>query len=174
MNLQLSEAIQILERTPGLLNQMLRGLPEAWLRATEGDQTWSCYAVVGHLIHGELTDWVPRIRIITDHGEIRTFDPFDRLAQFDEDRARPLDTLLDRFKELREQNLTALLEMRLSPIDLGRTGVHPALGTVTLGQLISAWVVHDLSHLSQIYRVLAKQYAAEVGPWKAYLRILDG
>jgi len=173
MNLQLSEAVQILERTPGLLDRMVRGLPEPWLRATEGAHTWSCYDVVGHLIHGELTDWVPRIRIIMDHGESRTFDPFDRFAQLKEDRARPVDTLLDRFKELREQNLTALLEMRLSPSDLGRTGVHPALGTVTLGQLISAWVVHDLSHLSQINRVLAKQYAAEVGPWRAYLQILD-
>jgi len=151
---------------------MVRGLPEPWLRATEGGQTWSCYDVVGHLIHGELTDWMPRIRIIMDHGESRTFDPFDRFAQFEGDRAQPVDTLLDRFKELREQNLTALTDMRLSPNDLGRTGVHPALGTVTLGQLISTWVVHDLSHLSQINRVLAKQYAAEVGPWKAYLRIL--
>jgi uncharacterized damage-inducible protein DinB len=173
MEMKLSEATQILERTPGLLNQMVRGLPEEWIRATEGENTWSCYDVVGHLIHGELTDWMPRVRMILEHGESRSFEPFDRVAQFREDRTQPIDRLLDRFKELREQNLAALKSLRLTSKDFARTGIHPALGTVTLGQLLSSWMVHDLTHISQITRVLAKQYAAEVGPWKAYLGVLN-
>jgi hypothetical protein len=173
MEMKLSEAIQILERTPELLNQMVRGLPEEWIRATEGGDTWSCYDVVGHLIHGEVTDWMPRVRMILEHGESRSFEPFDRVAQFREDRTQPIGRLLDRFKELREQNLTALRSLHLGSKDFARTGVHPALGTVTLRQLLSAWVVHDLTHISQITRVLAKQYAAEVGPWKAYLGVLN-
>jgi hypothetical protein len=128
---------------------------------------------VGHLIHGEVTDWLPRTRIILEHGESRTFDPFDRLAQFKEDKTQPLERLLDRFKELREQNLNALRGMHLSAEDLSRTGIHPEDGVVTLRQLISTWAVHDLSHISQICRVLAKQYEAEVGPWKAYLGVLN-
>jgi DinB superfamily len=173
MEMKLSDATQILERTPGLLNQVIRGLPEEWIRATEGEDTWSCYDVVGHLIHGELTDWMPRVRMILEHGENRSFAPFDRVAQFREDRAQSLDRLLDRFKELREQNLAALKSLHLGPGDFSRTGVHPELGTVTLRQLLSTWVVHDLTHISQISRVLAKQYEAEVGPWKAYMGILN-
>jgi uncharacterized damage-inducible protein DinB len=173
MEMKLSEATQILERTPGLLNQMVRGLPEEWLRATEGENTWSCYDVVGHLIHGELTDWMPRIRMILEHGESRSFEPFDRVAQFREDRTQPIGRLLDRFKELREQNLSALNNLHLGSKDFTRTGIHPGLGTVTLRQLISSWVVHDFTHISQISRVLAKQYATEVGPWKAYLGVLN-
>jgi hypothetical protein len=173
MEMKLSEATQILERTPGLLNQMVRGLPKAWIRATEGENTWSCYDVVGHLIHGELTDWMPRVRMILEHGESRSFEPFDRVAQFREDRTQPIGRLLDRFKELREQNLVSLRSLRLASKDFSRTGIHPALGTVTLRQLLASWVVHDLTHISQITRVLAKQYANEVGPWKAYLGVLN-
>ncbi|MFI5071172.1 MAG: DinB family protein [Terriglobales bacterium] len=173
MEMKLSEAMQILERGPGTVDQMLRGLPDEWVRATEGGDTWSCYDVVGHLIHGEVTDWLPRARIILEHGESRTFEPFDRLAQLKEDRTQPLERLLDRFKKLREQNLTALRGMHLSSDDLSRTGTHPELGTVTLRQLLSTWGVHDLTHISQISRVLAKQYEAEVGPWKAYLGVLN-
>ena len=173
MEMKLSEAMQILERGPGIVDQMLRGLPEEWVRATEGGNTWSCYDVVGHLIHGEVTDWLPRARIILEHGESRSFEPFDRLAQFKEDKTEPIERLLDRFKDLREQNLNALRGMHLSPEDLSCTGVHPEDGIVTLRQLISAWAVHDLTHISQISRVLAKQYEAEVGPWKAYLGILN-
>jgi len=173
MELKLAEATQMLERTPGLLNQMLRSLPEGWLRATEGENTWCCYDVVGHLIHGELTDWLPRVRIILEHGESRSFEPFDRLAMFREERTQPIGGLLDRFKQLREQNLAALRSLHLGSEDFSRTGIHPALGTVTLRQLLSSWVVHDLSHISQMSRVLAKQYAIEVGPWKAYMGILN-
>jgi len=173
MEMKLSEATQILERTPVVLIHMLRDLPEEWVRATEGDNTWSCYDVVGHLIHGEVTDWLPRVRMILEYGESRSFEPFDRLAQFREDRTQPIERLLDRFKELRERNLAALSSLRLGAADFPRTGIHPALGTVTLKQLLSSWVVHDLTHISQISRVLAKQYAAEVGPWKAYMGILN-
>ncbi len=171
--MKLSEAMQILERGPATVDQMLRGLSDEWVRATEGGNTWSCYDVVGHLIHGEVTDWLPRARIILEHGERRTFEPFDRLAQLKEDRTLPIGHLLDRFKELREQNLVALRGMHLSSDDLSRTGVHPEDGIVTLRQLISTWTVHDLTHISQICRVLAKQYEAEVGPWKAYLGVLN-
>jgi hypothetical protein len=178
MEMKLSEAMQILERGPGTVDQMLRGLPDEWVHATEGGDTWSCYDVVGHLIHGEVTDWLPRARIILEHGESRTFEPFDRLAQFkeaqlNEQRPQPIERLLDRFRELREQNLNALRGMHLISEDLSRTGIHPEDGIVTLRQLISAWAVHDLSHISQISRVLAKQYEAEVGPWKAYLGVLN-
>lgn len=173
MELRLSEATGILERTPVVLGHLLRDLPEEWARATEGDDTWSCYDVVGHLIHGEMTDWMPRVRVILEHGDRQTFEPFDRLAQFRENRSRPLNFLLDRFGELRKQNLTALRSLRLGPEDFPRTAIHPALGTVTLGQLLSSWVVHDFTHIFQISRVLAKQYAGEVGPWKGYMGILN-
>jgi hypothetical protein len=168
-----AEATQMLERTPVVLVHLLRDLPEEWIRATEGGDTWSCYDVVGHLIHGEATDWLPRVRMILEHGESRSFEPFDRLAQFREYRTQPIERLLDRFDELRDRNLTELSNLALSAADLARTGVHPTLGAVTLGQLLSSWVVHDLTHSAQICRVLARQYAAEVGPWKAYMGILN-
>ena len=173
MEMKLSDATQILERTPAVVTDMLRGLPDEWVRATEGDNTWSCYDVVGHLIHGDITDWLPRIRMILDYGDSRNFEPFDRLAQFKTDRNQTVDRLLERFSELREQNLVALRGLRLGVEDFPRTGIHPTLGTVTLGQLLASWVVHDLTHVSQISRVLAKQYATEVGPWKAYMGILN-
>ncbi len=173
MEMNLAEAILILERGPGTVDQMLRGLPDEWVRATEGGDTWSCYDIMGHLIHCEVADWLPRAQIILEHGERRTFDPFDRLAQFKGPRTVSLGHLLDRFKELREHNVKALRDMNLSLADLARTGVHPNDGIVTLRQLIAAWVVHDLTHISQICRVLAKQYEAEVGPWKAYLGVLN-
>jgi len=152
---------------------MLGDLPEEWVRATEGGETWSCYDVVGHLIHGEITDWMPRVRMILEHGEARSFEPFDRLAQLQQDRNQPIGRLLDRFAELRERNLDSLQSLRLSVDDFQRTGMHPALGVVTLRQLLSTWTVHDLTHISQITRVLAKQYENEVGPWKAYLGVLN-
>jgi len=173
MEMKLSEATQILERTPSLLSPLLLGLPERWLFATEGPDTWSCYDVVGHLIHGEITDWLPRIKIILEHGESRPFETFDRFAQFREGRTQPIDALLIRFKDLRQQNLAALRSMNLGPQDFSRTGTHPQLGVVTLQQLIATWVVHDLTHISQISRVLAKQYEIEVGPWKAFMGVLN-
>ena len=172
MQLKLSEATQILRRAPATITTMIEGVPEGWLKATEGAGTWSCYDIVGHLIHGELTDWIPRVRIILEHGEARAFEPFDRCAQFREDQTRPISALLDQFTFLRAENLTVLEGLRLTSEDLSRTGTHPELGTVSLGQLISSWVVHDLSHISQIARVTAKQYVHEVGPWRAYMAML--
>ena len=173
MELNLSDAILILGKTPACLDLLLRDLPDEWLRATEGQDTWSCYDVVGHLIHGELTDWIPRIQIILVHGANRAFVPFDRFAQFRSDQTRPIGDLLDRFKSLRRQNLQHLAELHLTPEDWSRAGTHPELGPVTLGQLISSWVVHDLTHLNQIHRVMAKQYSLAVGPWNQYLSILN-
>ena len=170
----LDEAIDILGRTPAALDALLRGLPAAWVTAHEGGDTWSPFDVVGHLIHGERTDWMPRVGIILDHGENRTFDRFDRLAQFAESASRTLDGLLDEFARLRQDNLRALTALRLAPQDLERRGRHPALGVVTLRQLLATWVAHDLDHVVQISRVLARQYSDEVGPWRAYLRIISG
>lgn len=173
MELNLSNAILILGKTPPCLDLLLRDLPDEWLRATEGKDTWSCYDVVGHLIHGELTDWIPRIQIILEHGATRAFVPFDRFAQFRNDQTQPIGKLIDRFKSLRQQNLQRLSELHLTPQDFDRKGTHPELGPVTLGELISSWIVHDLTHLNQIHRVMAKQYAVAVGPWKQYMSILN-
>ena len=172
MQFKIAEATRILQSTPATVTAMIGGVPEGWLKGTEGAGTWSCYDIVGHLIHGELTDWIPRVRIILEHGEGRAFEPFDRCAQFREDQTRPISALLDQFAFLRSENLTVLQGLRLSDEDLSRKGTHPELGTVSLGQLISSWAVHDLSHISQIARVTAKQYAREVGPWRAYMSIL--
>jgi hypothetical protein len=172
MQLKLPEATQILRQTPATLTAMVGGIPEPWLKATEGGGTWSCYDVVGHLIHGELTDWIPRMRIILAHGEGRAFEPFDRFAQFREDQSRPIKSLLDQFAFMRAENVAILQALNLCGEDLSRRGTHPELGAVTLGQLLSAWVVHDMSHIAQIARVTAKQYCLEVGPWQAYMSVL--
>src|SRR5262245_36796405 len=172
MKLQLEQAVAVLERTPGAIDGMLRGLPEPWIRGDEGTDTWSPYVVVGHLIHGEKTDWIPRARILLEHGEARAFDKFDRFAQLREPKDKPLDALLDEFRAARTASLAALRDLRLKPADLERRGKHPELGGVTLGQLLATWVVHDLGHVRQIARAMSKQYAGEVGAWKAYLRIL--
>jgi hypothetical protein len=161
----------LLERTPAALRALLGGLPDRWVAATEGPGTWSPYDVVGHLIHADRTDWIPRARHILA-GESRPFDPFDREAQFAQSRGASLSELLDRFDAGRRESLAALREMRLTATDLARTGRHPELGTVTLGQLLSTWTVHDLDHLGQIARTMAKVYRTAVGPWKAYLSIL--
>jgi hypothetical protein len=170
----MEEAVAILERTPATLDAMLRGLPEGWISANEGGQTWSPFDVVGHLIHGEQTDWVPRAKIILQHGEARAFDKFDRFAQFARSEGRPLGSLLDEFAALRKENLRELASLGVKDADLARRGRHPELGVVTLGQLLSTWVAHDLDHVVQISRVLARQYTDAVGPWRAYLRIISG
>ena len=173
MDFQLDEAIAVLERTPGTLRSLLSGLPASWLRGTEGAESWSAYQIVGHLIHGEKTDWIPRTRRILEHGESRTFEPFDRTAMLRQPQDRPLPDMLDEFAALRANNVTILKGLRLDAGFMKKTGHHPDLGTVTLEQLISTWVVHDLGHLAQMTRVMAKQYTAEVGPWRAYLPVLD-
>ena len=169
--LRLEDAVAILERTPAALGALLRGVPDTWARATEGEDTWSPYDVVGHLAHGERADWIPRARHILS-GDPRPFEPFDRAAQFSESEGKSLADLLAEFTELRGSSVAELLAMNLSEADLLRTGRHPDFGEVTLGQLLAAWVVHDLDHVAQIARTMAKVYADAVGPWQAYLSIL--
>ena len=170
----LEDAAAMLARTPAALDALLRGLPDEWIFANEGGDTWSPFDVIGHLIHGERTDWVPRAKIILEHGEARAFEPFDRFAQFAESEGRTLASLLDEFAALRQQSLRDLAALQLTEADLGRRGRHPAFGVVTLRELLSTWVAHDMDHVAQISRVLARQYSDEVGPWRAYLRIIGG
>ncbi len=170
----MEEGVAILARTPAALDALLRGLPDGWIAADEGDATWSPFDVVGHLIHGERTDWLPRAKIIVTHGETRAFDTFDRFAQFAVSEGRTLASLLDEFAGLRHDNLRVLASLRLTEADLDRRGRHPELGIVTLRQLLATWVAHDLDHVVQISRVLARQYSDEVGPWRAYLRVISG
>ena len=172
MDIDLNDAIALLERAPRTLNALLGALPSGWATATEGGDSWSPFDVLGHLIHGEKTDWIPRARLILDYGDSRAFVPFDRFAQFEASRGKTLADLLDEFAALRRENIAALRAMNLQPADFARRGRHPALGEATLGQLIATWVAHDLDHLNQIVRVLARQYATEVGPWREYLGIL--
>ncbi|MFZ0318495.1 MAG: DinB family protein [Candidatus Sulfotelmatobacter sp.] len=176
----LPDAISLLARTPATLDSLLRGLPEIWTRRNESrnqdqgkeNDTWSAFDIVGHLIVGERTDWMPRVRIILEHGEARPFDPFDRFAQLKETEGKTLDELLNEFARLRQENLVALQALNLQPEDFTRRGTHPALGSVTLSQLLSTWTVHDLTHLHQLSRVMAHQYRDAVGPWSAYLGVL--
>jgi hypothetical protein len=173
MDFDLTAATAILERTPYVLRAMLSGLSDDWIRADEGPDTWSPYVIVGHLVHGERTDWVERARIILAQGPERRFTPFDRFAQLGESQDRPLGELLDEFATLRAQNLATLGGWRLTDAHLALTGEHPALGTVTLRQLLATWTAHDHGHIAQIARVMARQYRNEVGPWREYLTIMD-
>ena len=169
----LVEAEGILERTPRVLTVLLDGLPDSWLdERNEGADSFSPRDVVGHLIGGERTDWMARVRIIIEHGESKPFHPFDRFA-FRTEAAAPIGTLLRTFAELRARSLTDLRALNLTPASLEKKGVHPAFGPVTLGQLLATWVVHDLSHLAQIERVLGRRYRVDVGPWREYLPMLD-
>jgi hypothetical protein len=172
MDFDLEQAMEVLTRTPQTLRALLSGLPPGWTSNDEGPDTWSPYDVLGHLIHGEKTDWIARMRRILDHGESRAFEPFDRFAQFRESAGKTLEDLLDQFARLRADNLETLRGLELTAERLERKGRHPELGTVTLGQLLATWTVHDLGHIAQIARVMAKQYAGQVGPWQAYLPVL--
>lgn len=173
MDYQYDQAIAVLRRTPDTLRALLAGLPDDWTRATEGAETWSAYDVVGHLLHGEMTEWIPRVRTILEHGERQPFSSFNRTAMFEESRGKTLEQLLDAFAEARATNLATLATFNVTPEMLALKGSHPALGTVTLGNLLSTWVIHDLNHLGQIVEVMAQQYDAAVGPWKRYLGILN-
>ena len=173
MEYQFPEALAILSRTPVVLRSLLQDLPAVWTHKNEGPDTWSPFDVVGHLIHGEETDWLARANIILEHGESKPFEPFDRFAHLEKSKGKSLDELLQRFAQLRQQNIAALKPLAATPDKLGLRGTHPNLGTVTLGELLATWVVHDLNHLGQIVRVMAKQYANAVGPWRAYLGILN-
>lgn len=173
MEFRLDQAREILRRTPATLDSLLFGLPDEWALRNEGPDSWSPFDIVGHLIHAEEADWIPRARLILEHGEGRAFEPFDRFAMFEKSKGRSLPDLLATFAHLRAESLDELERMRLTREMLARRGTHPELGAVTLGQLLSTWVVHDLGHVGQVVRVLAKQYGEAVGPWRAYLSILD-
>lgn len=169
----LKDIVNILSRTPHVLEIMLRDLPDHLTHRNEGPGTWSPFDVIGHFIHGEKTDWIPRMMIVLSDTPDRVFEPFDREAMFKASAGKKMNTLLNEFRELREKNLQILTGLDLTPDHLNRTGIHPDFGTVTLQQLLSTWAVHDLNHLIQIERVIAKQYEEEVGPWKKYLRVLQ-
>jgi uncharacterized damage-inducible protein DinB len=168
----LESVLAVLERTPATLGALLADLPEQLERGNEGEQSWSPFDVLGHLIHGERTDWIPRLRIILEHGRSREFEPFDRFAQFEASRGRGVEDLLDDFEALRATNLRMLEALDLGPEDLPRRGRHPELGEVTAAELLATWAVHDLNHIAQISRIMAKQLGAQVGPWRAYLPVL--
>lgn len=173
MEHNLEDTISLLARIPSALNALLRDLPDAWTRRNEGEGTWSAFDVVGHLIHGERTDWIPRARMILQFGETRTFEPFDRWAQLRESEGKSVDELLDEFGRLRSESLDALRRLNLQPEDLQRRGRHPALGVVTLSELLATWAAHDLTHLHQISRVMAHQYREAVGPWTKFLGVMQ-
>src|SRR5580704_12399628 len=165
----LEECLSVLTRTPVALDVLLRDLPEVWTTATEGPGTWSPCVVIGHLIHAEKADWMPRLAIILEHGADRPFEPFDREAQFHQNIGKSLPALLDEFRDLRNDNIARLRAMNLTSEQLARNGRHPALGLVTARQLVATWTAHDLGHTLQISRVMAKRYKSEVGPWAEYL-----
>lgn len=173
MQFQLSHAIQVLDRTPQSFRALLGGLTEDWTTPNEGPETFSAFDNVGHLIHGERTDWIPRARLILEQGPNRRFESFDRFAQYRESRGKTLAELLDEFASLRAENLSTLRGWNLSEQQLALEGEHPSLGRVTLSQLLATWVAHDLGHLAQTARVMAKQYREAVGPWRQYLPVLD-
>jgi hypothetical protein len=173
MELNLEHTIAILERMPGTLSSLLRGLPEAWTRSNEGEGTWSAADVVAHLIHAERDDWIPRARIIQESGETRMFPPFDRWGYILEARNKPLDEVLDQFSEARGKSLRELKEMDLDMQDFTRRGRHPGLGVVTLGDLLATWGAHDLNHLHQMARILAHQQRNPVGPFARYLGVMQ-
>lgn len=172
MEHNLQNTMALLARTPAALNALLRDLPDNWTVRNEGDNTWTAFDVIGHLIHGERTDWMPRARMILEFGESRAFEPFDRLAQLRESQGKSLGQLLDEFARLRSENLDKLRTLALQGQDLERRGRHPALGVVTLSELLATWAAHDLTHLHQISRIMAHQYRKAVGPWSAYLGVM--
>jgi hypothetical protein len=173
MNYDLDQAITVLERIPYVLETLLAGLAGEWVSGNEGLNTWSPYDVVGHLIHGEKTDWIPRMRIILSDDDKKRFTPFDRFAHFRESEGKSLDELITEFSELRKNNIAILRKTALNETAFAKKGIHPEFGEVTLKQLLAAWVVHDLGHISQIVRVMAKQYKEEIGPWKQYMTIVN-
>ncbi|ASN79908.1 DinB family protein [Deinococcus ficus] len=172
MDVNLEHSLALLDRTPATLTALLSGLPEGWLHANEGEGTWSPFDVLGHLVDGERVNWLPRLRVILEHGEAGTFAPFDRFAHLNANGHRSVDDLLAEFTRLRGENVAAVRALHLTPADLARTGRHPEFGPVTLGQLIATWTAHDLAHLVQVSRTMARTYRDAVGPWRAYLSVM--
>ena len=173
MDFDITQGIAVLERTPGTLHAMLHDLGTAWIDATEGPETWSPYVIIGHLVHGERADWIPRARFILSQRTSRRLPSYDRFAHLHESPGKSLSALLDEFGRMRAENLATLATWRLTDTELALNGEHPEFGTVTLRQLLATWVVHDLGHIAQIARVMAKQYRDAIGPWQAYLPIVD-
>lgn len=173
MKFDLAKSIEILERTPLIIESMLKGISDDWTNKNEGLGTWSVHDIVGHLLHGEKTDWIVRTEIILSESANKKFIPFDRFAQFRVNKGKSLQMLILDFKTLRKKNLLKLQLMKIKTADLSKQGIHPDFGRVTLKQLLSTWVVHDLNHITQIARVMSKHYKDEVGPWSEYLPILD-
>ena len=173
MNFDLAKSIEILERTPEVLIVMLQNIADDWTSNNEGLETWNVYDIIGHLIEGEKTDWIPRMEIVLSDKQDKTFEPFDRFAQFEISKGKSLKELLEEFKGLRKKNLEHLRSKKLTTKDYEKKGIHPTFGEVTLSQLLSTWTVHDLNHIAQISRVMAKQYKVEVGPWIKFLKILQ-
>lgn len=168
----LSEAIEVIRNTPAVLRAILSGLSDPWIRNNYGPETFSPFDVLGHLIHGERTDWIPRLQLILAHGEIRAFEPFDRYAMYEIDRGKTIGELIDTFTGLRNANVATLESMKVSPTHLDKRGMHPELGSVTTQELIATWAVHDLNHIHQITKCLAHQYRENVGPWRRYISFL--
>jgi len=173
MQHNLQHTILLLARTPATLDALLRDLPEEWTMRNEGGNTFNAFDVIGHLIQGERTDWMPRAKRILQFGESRAFDRFDRRAQERESQGKSLPQLLDEFARLRAENLAELRALNVTDQELNRRGLHPELGTVTLSQLLATWAAHDLTHLHQISRIMAHQYREAVGPWTAYLGVMQ-
>ncbi len=173
MKYSLEQSWEILGRTPLVLKTLLSNLREDWVMNNEGPDTFSPYDVIGHLIHGEKTDWVPRAKIILEFGITKPFTPWDRFAQYEESRDKTLTQLLDEFERVRKENMQWFKSLQLTETDLEKKGIHPVLGEVSLRNLLSTWVVHDLTHIAQITRVMAKQYWEEMGPWPEFFRILS-
>jgi hypothetical protein len=173
MEQNLQQTIALLSRTPAALNVFLRELPDSLTRQNEGGDTWSAYDIVGHLVYAERTDWMPRVKMILEFGETRAFEKFDRLGQVKESQGKSLAQLLDEFARIRAENLDDLRALNLQTEDLNRRGRHPSLGVVTLSQLLATWAAHDLTHLHQLSRIMAHQYREAVGPWSAYLGVLQ-
>ncbi len=173
MKYNLTQAIEILERTPAVLNTLLSGLSDDWIMNNEGPETFSPYDVVGHLLHGEKTDWTIRTKMILEFGNTKTFVPWDRFAQYEESKGKSLQQLLNEFARIRIENMNWFKALQLTEADMDKTGLHPKLGEVTLRNLLSTWVIHDLTHIAQITRVMAKQYKEEMGPWVDFFRIMN-
>jgi hypothetical protein len=173
MEHNLQHTVSLIERTPAALNALVRDLPDAWTHRNEGGDSWTVFDVVGHLIHAERADWMPRAKILLEFGEARAFDAFDRLAQVRESQGKSLPQLLDEFARLRAENLAQFRALNPSPTDLARRGRHPLLGTVTLSELLATWAAHDLTHLHQVSRIMAHQYRDLVGPWSRFLGVMQ-
>ena len=173
MKYNLARAIEILERTPAVLNTLLSGLSDDWIMNNEGPETFSPYDVIGHLLHGEKTDWTIRTKMILEFGNTKTFVPWDRFAQYEESKGKSLQQLLNEFARIRMENMDWFKALQLTDADMDKIGLHPKLGEVTLRNLLSTWVIHDLTHIAQVTRVMAKQYKEEMGPWVDFFRIMN-